>query len=350
MVDNIAVIAGATGAAASWLVELLAETPEWRVVGLCRRPPGTPRANVRYLAADLADAASCQRAVDKAGTVTHVVYAARAAFAEGGVEDVPANVAMLRNLLDACDRPGLRHVHLLEGTKWYGLHLGPFATPAREDDPRHMPPNFYYDQQDLLTERRMGKGWSWSASRPNLIVDFAPGRARNLVSTVGAWAAICRELDLPLDFPGRAGAYTSLTELTDARLLARAIRWMLTDPRAADRAFNITNGDLFRWSRLWPRLAAYFGLPCGQVRPHAAGDLDGGQGTGLAARERAPWPLARRLSEIAPWDFADFALGFEYDVVSSTTRAREAGFHDVLDTEAMLLGHLDAYRGACLLP
>ena len=57
-----------------------------------------------------------------------------------------------------------------------------------------------------------------------------------------------------------------------------------------------------------------------------------------------------RLSEVAPWGFADFALGFEYDVVSSTTRAREAGFHDVLDTEAMLLGHLDAYREARLLP
>jgi nucleoside-diphosphate-sugar epimerase len=350
MADNIAVIAGATGAAASRLVELLAETPGWQVVGLCRRLPDAPHANVRYLAADLADAASCRRAVDAAGTVTHVVYAARAAFAEGGVEDVPANVTMLRNLLDACDRPGLRHVHLLEGTKWYGLHLGPFATPAREDDPRHMPPNFYYDQQDLLMEHRTGKGWSWSASRPNLIVDFAPGRARNLVSTIGAWAAICRELGLPLDFPGRVGAYTMLTELTDARLLARAIRWMLTDPRAADRAFNITNGDLFRWSRLWPCLAAYFGLQCGQVRPMRLA-------TWMADKE-AVWQRVsarhglapRRLSEVERWDFADFALGFEYDVISSMTRAREAGFHDVLDTEAMLLSHLDAYREAHLLP
>ena len=25
-------------------------------------------------------------------------------------------------------------------------------------------------------------------------------------------------------------------------------------------AFNIANGDLFRWSELWPKLAAYFGL------------------------------------------------------------------------------------------
>ena len=122
-----------------------------------------------------------------------------------------------------------------------------------------------------------------------------------------------------------------LTELTDARLLARAIRWMLTDPRAADRAFNVTNGDLFRWSRLWPCLAAYFGLPCGQVRPMRLA-------TWMADKE-AVWQrvsarhvlVPRRLSEVARWNFADFALNFEYDMISSTTGAREVGFHDVLD-------------------
>ena len=42
--------------------------------------------------------------------------------------------------------------------------------------------------------------------------------------------------------------------------------------------------------------------------------------------------VPRRLSEVARWNFADFALNFEYDVISSTTGAREVGFHDVLDT------------------
>jgi hypothetical protein len=27
--------------------------------------------------------------------------------------------------------------------KSYGVQLGPFKTPAKETDPRHMPPNFY---------------------------------------------------------------------------------------------------------------------------------------------------------------------------------------------------------------
>ena len=35
----------------------------------------------------------------------------------------------------------------MQGYKVYGAHLGPFKTPAREDDPPHMPPEFNVDQQ-----------------------------------------------------------------------------------------------------------------------------------------------------------------------------------------------------------
>ncbi len=44
----------------------------------------------------------------------------------------------------------VQHVQLIEGNKWYGSHLGPFRTPAREDDPPHMGPNFYVEQQYWL--------------------------------------------------------------------------------------------------------------------------------------------------------------------------------------------------------
>lgn len=59
---------------------------------------------------------------------------------------------------------------------------------------------------------------------------------------------------------------------------------------------------------------------------------------------------ASRLDEMAVWGFGDFLLQQDYDVVSSTTRLRQAGFHDTVDTEAMFLGHLARYRAARLLP
>ena len=91
--------------------------------------------------------------------------------------------------------------------------------------------------------------------------------ARNLIAVVGAYAAICRELGVAFDFPGAPGAHTALSEITDCSMLARFTFWCMTEPNAAGRAFNITNGDLFRWSDLWPWLADYFGLKTGVVRP-----------------------------------------------------------------------------------
>jgi nucleoside-diphosphate-sugar epimerase len=351
MPDNLALIAGATGAAASRLTELLASTPGWRVVGLCRRPPAAPTTpTLRYVATDFLDPASCRAAVAQAGGVTHLVYSARAPFSEGGVEDVPGNVAMLRNLLDAVETPALRHVHLVEGAKWYGVHIGPVRTPAREDDPRHMRPNFYYDQQDMLIERRRGKAWTWSASRPQYLVDVAPGRARNLITVVGAYAAICREFGMAFDFPGRPGAYTTLAENTDCTMLARFIRWVMTEANSADQAYNISNGDVYRWSSLWPRLASYFGVPQGILRPMSLERW-------MADKQPVWQHIAERhglrysnVADVASWSYGDYVFGIDRDVMQSMNRARLAGFTPLEDSEDQFIRHLDAYRDLKVLP
>jgi hypothetical protein len=42
----------------------------------------------------------------------------------------------------------LSHVFTMEGTKYYGVHLGaPMKTPFYEHDTRHLGPNFYYGEQ-----------------------------------------------------------------------------------------------------------------------------------------------------------------------------------------------------------
>ena len=64
------------------------------------------------------------------------------------------------------------------------MPMRPPRTPTREDDPRHMPPNFYYNQEDLLRERQAGQAWTWSASRPHFVYDYSPERPRNIVSVI----------------------------------------------------------------------------------------------------------------------------------------------------------------------
>ena len=351
MAGNSALVIGATGATASRLVEFLAGDLGWKVYGACRTPP-SDRAPFIHVGCDLMDSDAVAASFSGLSDVTHVFYAARAPHGEGGRESVEDNVMMLRNVLDGIEgvADSLAHVHLVEGGKWYGLHIGPYRTPAREDQPRHLPPNFYYDQQDFLEARARDGGWIWSASRPNVVCDFAPQRARNLVSIIAAYAAICRSANVELDFPGSRGSFETLTEVTDARLLARAIAWMGTSESAANSAFNITNGDVFRWSTLWPIIAEYFGVRCGAPR--------GFRLASWMADKQPMWSdIVERndlcepnLARVAHWEFGDFVFAQDYDVISDLGRIRRAGFCDTVDTQAMFTDLFDAYRKARILP
>ena len=130
---------------------------------------------------DLADADQCRQALGRHGDATHLFYCARATHQEQTLEDAATNLALLDNVLRAAERGSLRHVHLVQGGKVYGVHVGPFPNPAREEDPRAVIENFNYDQEDLLRQRSEGRSWNWSASRPNTLLHFSPAIARNLV-------------------------------------------------------------------------------------------------------------------------------------------------------------------------
>lgn len=351
MSSKTALIAGATGAASKRLVESLLADPDWSVIGLSRNPPASSHQRLCYVRADLMNADSIKSALTGESSITHAFYSSRAPFKEGGVEDVKSNRAMVENMIDALEAASpdnLAHIHLVTGSKWYGVHVGPSPSPAREDVPRHMPPNFYYDQQDLLSARQAGKRWTWSASRPNVIYDFAPERTRNLVPTLGVWAAMSKELGIPLDFPGKN--FDNISDMTDATQLANALKWMATADAAQNQAFNVTDGDFFRWRQLFQRLANHFGIEIGQARPINV--------KWWMADKQPLWDRIverhrlepSRLENIAAWGFADFLFNQTFDVVSSMVKLRQAGFHDTLNTEDTFIAHLSRYQEANILP
>ena len=77
-------------------------------------------------------------------------------------------------------------------------------TPAKETDPRHMPPNFYYNQEDYLVERSAGKTWSWTAFRPSSICGFAVGNPMNMATVIAVYASRCKELACHFGSRGRS--------------------------------------------------------------------------------------------------------------------------------------------------
>lgn len=306
MTKKKALIAGATGVVGRNLLRQLLKTGEWEIVALSRRTPDIEGAYA-HISVDLMNAAECKAKLGHLSDVTHIFFAALAANRELA-QAVMDNLALLRNLVEAVEpvAGGLEHIHAMHGTKWYGMHLGPFKTPAREDDPRHLPPNFYYDQWDYLTERQKGKRWTYSSARPHAISGFALGNHSNLTMVIAIYAAICKELGLPLCHPGTPGNYTALYQCTDSGLLARAMVWMATTPKCANEAFNITNGDLIRWEHSWPKIARYFGMETGPRRPHQPGEVHGGQGAGVGPDCGEASPAAVQLPgdcDLGLWRF-----------------------------------------------
>lgn len=340
-----AVVVGATGTIGTRLVDHLL-AGGWQVVGLCRTPP--EGGGAAYMSVDLLDESDCRAKLGGVRDASHLFYAARAQHGEGGEESVADNMAMLRNVVEALEGGALSHVHLVHGGKYYGLHLGPYKTPAKEDDPRHMPPDFYYDQQDYVAAR--AGPWTWTISRPPLVYDFAPGRARNLISVIAVYAAISRELGVPLSFPGSRAAYGVIAECAAAAHLAKAIVWMATTEGCANQAFNITNGDCFRWENLWPGFASYFDLAVGPVRKISLAHVMADKATVWDRIVERHGLKPTPYEDMALWSYGDFVFSPGYDVLTDTTKARLHGFHDVVDSQAMFIEMFDRYRAARLIP
>jgi nucleoside-diphosphate-sugar epimerase len=345
-----ALVVGATGVVGRNLLRHLVGLGNWQVVALSRRKPDVEGSYV-HLPVDLLDKKQCRETIGRPLGITHVLYAA---YLErpSAAEAVETNLAMLVNLIDAIEpaSPDLTHINLVHGTKWYGNHLGPFKTPAREDDPRHMPPNFYYDQQDFIAARQRGKSWTWSTARPHAICGFATGNPMNLVMVLAVYATISKALGLPLRHPGTAENYHALYQCSDADHLAKALLWMATERGCANQPFNITNGDVFRWETLWPRIAAFFDMEVGPRQHIRLAEMmrDKGPLWDRIVREHKLQPIP--YDQIASWNFGDFVFSAGFDVISSMTKARQYGFHDVVDSEAMFLRMFDELRRQRVIP
>jgi nucleoside-diphosphate-sugar epimerase len=258
-----ALVVGASGIVGNNLARHLRDRG-WQVYGLARRPPDDID-GVSPLAADLLDAQSLRTAL--AGLRPTHVFISAWLRQKTEADNIRVNSAMVRNVLGALSPArSVRHVALVTGLKHY---LGPFEaygkgklppTPFREEQPRLAVDNFYYAQEDELFAAAARDGFGWSVHRPHTIIGYAVGNAMNMGVTLAVYATICRETARPFLFPGSAVQWNGLTDMTDARLLARHLEWASTTAAARNQAFNVVNGDVFRWNWMWGRIAGWFGL------------------------------------------------------------------------------------------
>jgi nucleoside-diphosphate-sugar epimerase len=355
MRNRTALVVGATGIVGLNLAEHLADQQDWRVYGLARNPSAAK--GVQPIAADLLKPDTLSIPLE--GMEPTHVFLTTWLRQPTEAENIKINSAMVRNLLDALSRTGsVQHVALVTGLKHY---LGPFesygkgklpATPFREEQGRLEVENFYYAQEDELFAAARRDGFSWSVHRPHTIIGYAVGNAMNMGVTLATYATICRETGRPFLFPGSAVQWNSLTDMTDARLLARHLQWASTTPAAKNEAFNVVNGDVFRWSWMWERIAQWFG-----VEP---ADFPGeGIRLELQLADAAPvWAeIARKYALVEPdlkvlasaWH-TDADLGRPIEVVTDMGKSRKLGFLDYQATDDSFFDLFSKLREERLIP
>lgn len=351
MADACALIVGASGIVGRALLRHLDEASDWQVIGVSRRLPGLAT-NGRLIALDVLDREVCKKTLSNLPEVTHVFYTAFVQKENYAAEIAP-NLTMLQNVVEAAELtcPRLRHVQVMQGSKWYGNHLGPYPTPAREDQSRHPFPHFYFDQQAWLSAHQRGKSWSWSALRPHGVWGFAVGGQINMMLAIAIYASIMRHMGLPLLYPGKPGAFDALYQCTEAAHLAKGMVWAATAPAAQNEAFNLTNGDFIRWRHAWPVVARWFEMEAGGVQTF---DL----ATFMADKE-SMWAEIRQIHGLQSYKISDLTLwsaisinmlNADWDQMSSMTKARKAGWHEVNDTYEMITRQFDQLAQARIIP
>jgi nucleoside-diphosphate-sugar epimerase len=347
---NKALVAGALGVTGRALVNHLVGLGNWEVIGLSRRSPEF-RTAAQYLSVDLLNRSEVESRLGGMTDVTHIFYAALQPAADFFAEVSP-NLSMLVHIVETIEQTSktFRKVVLVEGAKFYGAHLGRYKTPAKETDQRHMPPNFYYNQEDYLKERSAGKSWSWSALRPSSICGFAVGNPMNMATVIGVYAALCQEMGLPFRFPGSMAAYQAIMEMTDAELLAKAMVWAGENDRCDGQAFNITNGDFNRWENIWPQLARFFNLEYAPPQRLPLTEFMSDKESVWKAIVKKHGLLDYAFHEAAAWPFGEAIFNLGYDVMSDTTKSRRFGFLEWVDTEEMLVRLFTQFQRIRFIP
>jgi nucleoside-diphosphate-sugar epimerase len=354
--ENVALVVGSTGMAGSNLAARLLEE-NWTVYGLSRSGKNTSD-KIKSVKADLLDPVQLAEAL-KDINPTHVFFTTWMRN-DTEEENIRVNSALVKNVLDLLSpKKSIKHVALVTGLKHY---LGPFEayakegtlpeTPLREEQPRLKLDNFYYAQEDEVYAAARRDHFTWSIHRPHTLIGYAVGNLMNLGTTLAVYASICKQERRPFIWPGSEAQWNGLSDVTDASILADQLFWASTVPEAQNLAFNITNGDMFRWKWLWQQIATYFEL-----------EVDGFNGTIRPLDERlsdkkAIWQQMSSthnlkepdLSKIASAWHTDLDLGRPIEVMTDMANSRTLGFTGYRTTKDSFFKLFDRLREQKFIP
>ena len=354
--ENIALVVGATGITGSNLAEELV-AQGWTTYGLSRNP-NTNIPGLRPIKADLMIEQNLAESLEGISP-THIYFTTWMRN-DTEEENIRVNSMLVRNLLNVLSpKKSVQHVALVTGLKHY---LGPFEayvkegvlpeTPVREEHPRLPLPNFYYAQEDEVYKASERDGFTWSFHRPHTVVGYAVGNLMNMGTTLAIYASICKETGRKFIWPGSEAQWNGISDVTDARILAKQLIWASTTESAKNQAFNIANGDVFRWKWLWKRLADWFGVETegfsGTIKPlEKELENDHEIWTAISEKHNLKESNLDRLS--SAWH-TDLDLGRPLEVMCDMSKSRKLGFTAYTSTEDSFTDVFERLRSENIIP
>ncbi|TKA29767.1 hypothetical protein B0A50_03131 [Salinomyces thailandicus] len=311
-----AIITGANGISGHYMLKVLSQDPKrWkRIICLSRRPPliqgGLPP-NAAHISCDFLKDPSEIAAVLK----QHEVHADHVFFfsyiqpppkpGSKGIwsdaeELVRVNSSLVSNFVQALKLAEIKpkRFMLQTGAKNYGVHLGPTKVPQEESDPRvALEPNFYYPQEDIVGEYCRETGCGWNVCMPGPILGAVPDAAMNAAFPLAVYAAVCRKLGQPLDFPGDIDSWQMNQSMSSSMMNAYMEEWsVLQGP--SNQKYNTCDDSAFAWEKCWPRVAGWYGLE--SIGPQD-GDEYATNETPYVPRGYGPNGVTRRRFTMAEW-------------------------------------------------
>lgn len=273
----------------------------------------------------------------------------RAAALTQSLDEEGENIGRFRTAVEAvrASGAGLRHIIMLTGGMYYGVHTGPifdksWSGELSEESPRSVGPNWYFEIEDYAA-RLAQELCPVTVLRPSFIL--TEGHGQNLAYCICMYLEHQKRMGLKGTFPGGAGNYLCEFSLTPSILFGEFVAWVLDNPQLWGETFNVTCDKAVTWRELWTQLCEWYGL---EVDVPAM-----------------PQSLGRRIRELAledgilqeqgfspvyftPFDFIDMTMVCDWPAKYSMRKAAGLGFRsdaDVMATFRACMDYLRAGRG-----
>ena len=272
-----AIVCGATGISGFNTIRSLLDTPNrWsKIYALSRKPfskdllaffTDEQRARLQHISIDLSSKGEdIAKSLKDAGVEADYVFYYAYLPPGNGKSDmdpssaealIEANVPPFRNFLASLPKADLKPKRILlqTGGKNYGMHIGRGRQPIIESDPqpKHLSPNFYYHQEDLLFKYcEEHTETDWNIVMPAAVIGAVQTAAMNTFLAYGVYAAVQAHRKEPLRYPADFHSWESEYSHSTARLTGYLSEWAVLEDTAKCQRFNAQDGGHISWDRFW---------------------------------------------------------------------------------------------------